>query len=333
MMQVDTKSAGDVTVPASTLQTGPNGTGSRDGRITVRELATLYFAEYTGRDETRPQRLGWWVDRVGDVCIGDLTDDLVADHLDALAKRPGRVYAGSDADGDPVYRAKRAPMSGATINRYASALSALCTFAIKRRKVPRTWPHPVHLVDKRKENPGRTRFLDREEAERLLQACRASKWPRLHLFVRMALVTGCRRGELERLRWRDVEMTEGFARIHQTKSGKPKVVPLTDDVVAEMQEFRGRPDELLFPSVRRSGAAFNVTPTFDAAVKRAGLRGVCIHTLRHSCASLLVANGATLFEVQQVLGHTTPTMSARYSHLAVGHKTGLVRRVFEGFGK
>ncbi len=97
--------------------------------------------------------------------------------------------------------------------------------------------------------------------------------------------------------------------------------------MAELRRFAGKPDALVFPSARKPGQAMNVSEAFRATVKRAGLRGVTPHVLRHSCASFLVANGATLFEVQQVLGHTTTAMSARYSHLSVGHKAGLVRRV------
>lgn len=335
-MHVSFHSAAESSSPASAEQSGPHRavtpgaartSGTRDGRMLVREVAKLYFAEYTGRDRTRPQRMGFWVDRFGDRAIGDVTDDDVADALDDLAGRAGRVYAGVDADGRAVYRAKRRPLSGSTILRYLSALSALCTFAIRRRLVPRGWPHPARDIEKPKENPAKTRFLSRDEVARLLTAAKTSRWERMHLFILAGIVTGCRRGELLRLKWADVDLEQGLASISHTKNGRPRLVPLTDALVAELKRYAGAPGALVFQSPRKPGQAMNVSEAFRATVRRAGLRGVTPHVLRHSCASFLVANGATLFEVQQVLGHTTTAMSARYSHLSVGHKAGLVRRV------
>jgi integrase len=331
-MHVSFESAGGSSAPASVEPSGPSraatrASGTRDGRTPLCEVARLYFAEYTGRDRTRPQRVGYWVDRFGDRPIGDVTDDDVADALDELSGRAGRVYAGKDADGHAVYRAKRRPLSGSTVNRYLSAMSALCTFAVRRRMVPRGWPHPTRDIEKPKENPAKTRFLNREEVARLLEAAKASRWERMHLFILAGIVTGCRRGELLRLKWADVDFAQGMASIAHTKNGRPRLVPLTDELMAELRRFAGKPDALVFPSARKPGQAMNVSEAFRATVKRAGLRGVTPHVLRHSCASFLVANGATLFEVQQVLGHTTTAMSARYSHLSVGHKAGLVRRV------
>ena len=82
------------------------------------------------------------------------------------------------------------------------------------------------------------RFLDQVERTRLLAACKAASWPRLYGLVLMAITTGARRGELQRLRWRDVGLDRREARVEEAKNGEAKVLPLTAAVAAELARFR-----------------------------------------------------------------------------------------------
>ncbi len=322
-MQVLLKSAGQGAAAsmAPTAQVIP----LRDGSTLVRDLVDQYMKQYVGRDTTRVTRLSFWVTALGDLPIGEVTDDHVDAAMQELAQRRAKFYAGKDADGAKVFRAKGKPPSGATQNRYLAALSSLCTFAQKKRLTPRTWVNPCKTVEKAPENPGRLRFLDQDEIGRLLTACRAQKWPRLYLLVLLALTTGCRRGELERLRWRDVDLEAGLMSIHETKNGQPRVAPLTDPAIEELKRHTGAPADLVFASKQAPGEAFTFDAQWHAALKAAGLRGVVFHTLRHSAASQLVMSGATLHDVGQVLGHKTLAMSQRYSHLSTQHKAKVVR--------
>ncbi len=59
----------------------------------------------------------------------------------------------------------------------------------------------------------------------------------------------------------------------------------------------------------------------------AGVKKFRFHDLRHSCASMLAQNGATLLEIGDLLGHRQLQMTKRYSHLATSHKAALVNRV------
>lgn len=68
----------------------------------------------------------------------------------------------------------------------------------------------------------------------------------------------------------------------------------------------------------------------SSAIKAAKLRDFRFHDLRHTCASYLAQNGATLLEIGDVLGHKQVSMTRRYSHLTVGHKAALVDRVMGG---
>lgn len=302
----------------------------RDGTLTVSALIDLYMAQYTGRDGTRSARLDWWRTRIGALRLGDLSDDHLHVELEALARSPGRYFAGKDVGGRPVYRARGKPLSGATINRYASALGAVLTWAIRRRIAPKGFTHPLQGIELQKESPGRTRFLSEDERERLLQACKASKWPRLYLVVLMALTSGARRGELLGLRWRDVDLAQRVAHVARSKNGDAKTLPLVAGVVDELRRFKAAPDALVFPARLDPSRPMAIEDRWRQALRAAGIRAFRFHDLRHSCASMLAANGATLLEIGDLLGHRSVSMTKRYSHLTTGHRSALVERVMGG---
>ena len=102
-----------------------------------------------------------------------------------------------------------------------------------------------------------------------------------------------------------------------TKTGKARHVPLSDGA---MQILTSIPklDECpwVFANPKTLKPFVSIFYAWDTARKRAGLADVRIHDLRHSFASLLVNNGRTLYEVQQLLGHTQVKTTQRYAHLS-----------------
>ena len=84
--------------------------GQRDGQTTVADLVDAYMAAYSGRDTSRTQRLQFWVARLGGVTLADLSDDEVFLALEDLATRRGRYFAGKDADGNKILKAKSGPL-------------------------------------------------------------------------------------------------------------------------------------------------------------------------------------------------------------------------------
>lgn len=305
----------------------------RDGSITVAALIDAYMREYAGRDTTRAQRLRFWSGRLGSVRLVDLSDDDVFAALEELRDQRGRYYAGKDADGRPIMKAKRKPLSAATLNRYQAALSATLTWAQRRRIAPKGWHNPCRHVELRPERNEVVRYLSDAERTALLAACRGSTWPKLHLLVLLALTTGARRGELEALRWRDIDLERAQAFVHCSKNGDRKVLPLVPAVVDELRRLAGAPASLVFASSRRPDVAYNFVSAWQQALKEAGVKAFRFHDLRHSCASALAQSGATLLEIADVLGHRQLSVTKRYSHLATEHKAKLVNRVFGGAGQ
>ena len=297
------------------------------------ELVHAYLEAFAGRDSTRPATLAFWRDELGpERPFHELDDEDVLRGLDALRVRPARVYAGRDAAGRPIHRA-RGKLSPTTVNRYHAALMALFTWSIKRRLAPKGWDNPARKIERAPERNQVVRWLTDAERERLLEACRRSTWPRLYVLVLMAITTGARRGELVGLTWGDVDLDRGLAFLADTKNGERRALPLTPAVLAELKRFRcERTDVCVFPA---RGAKGLFTPRqFEAAWRQAlaesRVKRFRFHDLRHTAASYLAQQGKSLLEIADFLGHRQLAMTKRYSHLTVATKARLVNEVFGG---
>jgi integrase len=299
----------------------------RDGSVTIAELIDIYMAEYTGRDRTINQRLAWWRARIGTLQLSDVNDDHIAFGLEALADQPARFFAGYDADGKRIFKAKRQRLTGSTLNRYRAAAGSVFSFAIRRRIAPKAFIHPCRSVESKPENNARTRFLSDDERTRLLVACKASKWPRLYLLVLLAITTGARKGELLGLRWENIDIERKAAHVTRTKNDDPKVLPLVPAVVQQLLLFKGAPGSLVFPSRVNPSKPMEFTPRWHEALRAAKVTRFTFHGCRHSCASYLAQNGASLLQIGDLLGHRTITMVRRYSHLCSADRSALVDRV------
>jgi integrase len=172
----------------------------------------------------------------------------------------------------------------------------------------------------------RLRYLQADEARRLLNACPAD----FRNLVRGALAAGCRYGELCRLEVRDYSPDAGALLIRQSKSGKPRHVPLDDDAVAFFAAITaGRPsDERMFCRADGSawGKSHQARPLIDACRAARIDPPANFHCLRHTWASHRVMRGAALLVVAQVLGHSdTRMVEKHYGHLAPSYVRDAVR--------
>lgn len=301
---------------------------------TLAQIAANYLDAYRGRDETRCQRINVWVRLLGAKPFAAITAEDVDAALATLAREPAKVYAGKDADGNNIFRKKTGCRSGATLNRYLVALGALYTWARRARLIPRGFESPTRHIEKQPETRGRVRYLGDDERERLLAEARESAWPRLYLLVLAAMTTGARRGELLALRWCDVDLERGEAALHDTKNGDRRVLVLLPQVLTELQRFapkdRTTSTALVFRSRLRPSQPYAVAKVFRETVEAAGIKNFRFHDLRHTAASYMAQQGASLLEIADTLGHRQLRMVQRYAHLNTESRHKLMRRVFEG---
>lgn len=303
--------------------------------ISLDSAIERYLDAYRGADESRYQRITAWLRLLdGNKPLATITPEDIDAGMAKLASEPARVYAGKDADGHTVFRKKTGQRSGATLNRYLVALAALFAWARRERLVPRGFDAPTKYVEKNKEARGRVRYLSDIERDRLLAACRESTWPRLYLFVLMALTTGGRRGELLALRWCDVDFERGEAELHDTKNGDRRILVLLPQVAEELDKFAPKEphksDMLIFRSRLRPSQPYSTAKVFNEAVEAARLKDFRFHDCRHCTASYMAQQGASLLEIADTLGHRQLRMVQRYAHLNTDSRRRLMTRVFEG---
>jgi len=165
------------------------------------------------------------------------------------------------------------------------------------------------------------RFIEEQEVERIIQSC-VSDTERVLVFT--AARTGLRFSELSALEWQDVDFARRTVTIQRAnvgghigtpKNGRLRHVPLTNDVIEALKILR-RDSELIF---HRAGKHLIYWPSLcflQRACKRANIKPIGWHTLRHTFASQLASKGASMQAIKDLLGHSTLTMTLRYAHLA-----------------
>jgi integrase len=160
--------------------------------------------------------------------------------------------------------------------------------------------------------------------------------------------TGVRIGEAVGLQWGDLDLDARVALVRRTckgeristpKSGKGRRVYLTPQLCEALRELQRqrrvvaldderRAREWVFPDQRTCSKPMQYRRFYERfvpLVKKLGLRGVTPHTLRHTYASLLFAQGKTMHFVQEQLGHHDPKFTASvYGHLIPGDRRGEV---------
>jgi integrase len=208
--------------------------------------------------------------------------------------------------------AKAAP---ATLNRELALMKHAFTLSIKEWGWAKE--NPVKMVSMEKEAPHKDRWLTDDEEKRLLAACPG--W--LRDIVVFAVDTGCRRGEILSLSWKQLDLQKGVAIIFGKKTSEWRGVPLTRrlrdvlPVKQAPQKVQSLRDDLVF--CNPAGYSVNIHElrwAFKTALDEAGISNFRFHDLRHTFATRLAQNGVDLFTIQKLLGHTTFATTQRYAH-------------------
>lgn len=284
---------------------------------TVAEIASVFLSLTPVRDTMLKTRLDFWTERFGSKPLVELSPDDVDAALAELETTPNR---------------KGQMRSGPTVNRYRMAMQSAIRFARQKRLLPRGWNSPFNDIPQHKENPGKVRFLSPEEEQRLMDAARLQSWVLLPLLIRLAIVTGLRRGALLGLRWRDVILAEASPHIvvERTKNGDSHVSPITPDLVGEfkrMRRVRSEDGDLIFTG-KHCALPHDFRHGFNEACRQAGLDGVTFHTLRHTSCSRLAQAGVDILAIAEHAGHRSLTMTRRYSHLCIKSRANTINNVF-----
>jgi len=234
-------------------------------------------------------------------------------HLDAkFGKR--RLCDISRRDIELHHAAMKASHTPGTANRHLALLSAIFRKAVEWGHVER---NPATGIKAFKENNQQQSFLSPEEIARLFQAMKADPNQIAVAALKLLLLTGVRRGEALNARWENINLETRQWWLPDTKSGRGRYATLNDDAVALLTvQPRRASSPWVFPGRDDSKPLNNIRKTLERTLAAAGLSHIRIHDLRHAHASLAVNAGASLYEVQKLLGHASTSVTQRYAHIA-----------------
>jgi integrase len=201
-----------------------------------------------------------------------------------------------------------------TAARTAGLLGGILTYAVSEGVIPF---NPATGV-RRPADAKRTRRLTDEEFAALGRAlahleANAGAWQGIAA-IRLLALTGCRRQEVTRLRWSEVDAVGGALRLEDSKEGR-SVRPLGIAARGVLAGLARQPrDPWVFPAIRGTGPYGGLPGVIERVMEAAGLDGVTAHTLRHSFASVAGDLGFSDATIGAMLGHAGGTVTSRYVH-------------------
>jgi integrase len=210
----------------------------------------------------------------------------------------------------------------ATINRRLALLRSILRMA----QLEWQWIDSVPKVRLLGGEVERDRWLTRAESGRLIAVCA----PHLAAIVRYALATGCRAREIAGLEWNRVDLARQTAWLNQTKNGTPRGVPLNRDAVEVLREQLGKHPQFCF-TYRGMPIRWEMTNTaWHTALRKAGLKDLRFHDLRHTWASWHRQSGTTVDELKDLGGWKSRSMVDRYAKFATENLAVAASRIETG---
>jgi len=217
-------------------------------------------------------------------------------------------------DTDRIRRRLLKTKSPQTVKHVLNLLTWIINHGAKNSMVD---PLPFK-IQKPTVNNLRTEDLTPDQLANLMDAIDADENDQIQGFMKMALFTGMRRGELFKLEWTDIDFGRGFIHIRDPKGGTDQKIPLNRsarEVLKKHPRVKGSP--FVFPG-RGGKRRVSVQEASNRIKKRAGLPDDFrpVHGLRHAYASMLASSGKVdMYTLQKLLTHKSPQVTQRYAHL------------------
>ncbi|MBN1932310.1 MAG: site-specific integrase [Desulfobacterales bacterium] len=200
-----------------------------------------------------------------------------------------------------------------TVKHVLSLLKRIVNYGVKRNLCEGLSFH----VQVPQVNNIKTEDLTKEQLNALIKAIDEEEDIQIAHLMKMALMTGMRRGELFKLEWSDIDFNRGFINIHDPKGGRDQSIPLNEAAREILKNHPQTESPYVFPD-KNGNKRKSITRQANRIKERAGLPKDfrAMHGLRHVYASMLASSGQVdMYTLQRLLTHKSPVMTQRYAHL------------------
>lgn len=291
-----------------------------DNRASIKTVADLleYF-----RKEIAPTRYSysekyntmylWWSEKIGSINIRNLSSSDISACKQYLINEDVRTG-----------KNKVIKRGANTVNKYLMALSAVLTYAVNELELIET--NPIAKVKILPKPSGRDRTLSVDEIPLLAQACKDISEDTLMFFL-LLLYAGGRYSEIHTLQVHNIDFKNSRLYFIDTKNKTNRGVGVEHWIVEHLAKYLKKKNiksGYIFRNKKETGLKY-MRGNLQKAIKNAGLKDFHIHDLRHTYATTLAENGASLLEIAVALGHKSLVMARKYSHLAADHTDAVIR--------
>jgi integrase len=205
---------------------------------------------------------------------------------------------------------KRAP---GTVKNVLELLRRITNFGEKKRLCPGI----NFTIEMPRNDNVKTEDLTPKQLSKLLEAIEKDTNIQAANMMKLALFTGMRRGEMFKLKWRDVDFNRGFINIRDPKGGPDQKIPINDVARDLLKSHPRTKSKYVFPG-RGGRQRTDIKHQVNRIKEEAGLPTDfrALHGLRHVYASMLASSGEVgMYTLQKLLTHKSPQMTQRYAHL------------------
>ena len=207
----------------------------------------------------------------------------------------------------------------ATINCYFALLRHVFSVAVRDWR----WidDNPVSRMRPLREGKGRVCSLTDEQMRTIVEALENHPREDFKLIVKIAMITGCRRGNAQTIQWHDIDFTNNTITFPDTKNNTPHIAPITPELAESLRAFQAKNRAFqgyAFPSADGSRIPFvDVKQTWRRFALSLGYEDLHFHDLRHAVASYLAKQNVSLLTIGKLLGHKSLESTKRYAHICV----------------
>lgn len=218
-----------------------------------------------------------------------------------------------------------------TINKELGVMRRMFNLALKgvlRVKIGKNPVQGIMLVKVQKLKP---RVLKEWEFQRLYSSASTHFKP----ILLCAYMTGMRRSEIAKLKWKDVDLETGYIHVIETKNGESRTIPIAESLLIALSDInKNIPTDFVFtgPEGKPYTSLTSWKRTWTTALKKSGIEKCRFHDLRHTFVSnLIVGEKEDFATVMALSGHKDISMLKRYSHTREEAKRNAIRKLEKVF--